>query len=427
MSRAATTPAIGMAQEQIHRHNLGTLLRHVHLGGAMSRAELAERMGLNRSTIMALTAQLSAAGLVREEPPAGGVSSAGTRLTGPRRDDQRPEARGRAGRPSLVVRVRPNWAYVLAFDVAVDRLVAARVGLGGAVLDRREAVRARAGADLDHVVEVLARFGRQLHEAAPPDSVCVGIGASYCGMIRPGDGMVRFGPDMGWVDQAFGAELSRRLGLGIPVPVGNEAHLGALAEQQRGAGIGFQNLLYLHGDVGVGGGIIVGGKLLDGDGGYGCELGHMVVNPYNGRPCGCGSHGCLEAEVGERALLDAAGRPADVWGRDALRAVVDDADRGDEVAREALRRIGDWLGIGVANLINLFNPGMVIFGGMLRDVYPGAAPQVRHRIATNVLPVARERVRLRTSALGDDSTLVGAAELGFAGLMADPLATLART
>jgi predicted NBD/HSP70 family sugar kinase len=107
--------------------------------------------------------------------------------------------------------------------------------------------------------------------------------------------------------------------------------------------------------------------------------------------------------------------------------VVDDADRDDKVARDALRRIGDWLGIGVANLINLFNPGMVIFGGMLRDVYPGAAPQVRHRIATNVLPVARERVRLRTAALGDDSTLVGAAELAFADLMADPLGVLART
>jgi len=427
MSRAPTAPAVGMAQEQIHRHNIGTLLRHVHLGGSVSRAVLAERMGLNRSTILALTAELSAAGLVREEPPTGNSSGAGPRVADTRRGDQRPEAHGRAGRPSLIVRVRPNWAYVLAFDVAVDRLVAARVGLGGAVLDRREAVRPRAGADLDRVVEVLARFGRQLHEAAPPDSVCVGLGASYCGMIRPGDGMVRFGPDMGWVDQAFGAELSRRLGLGIPVPVGNEAHLGAQAEQLRGAGVGFQNLLYLHGDVGVGGGIIVGGKLLDGDGGYGCELGHMVVNPYDGRPCGCGSHGCLEAEVGERALLDAAGRPADLWGRDALRAVVDDADRGDEVAREALRRIGDWLGIGVANLINLFNPGMVIFGGMLRDVYPGAVPQVRHRIATNVLPVARERVRLRTSALGDDSTLVGAAELGFADLMADPLGVLART
>jgi predicted NBD/HSP70 family sugar kinase len=106
--------------------------------------------------------------------------------------------------------------------------------------------------------------------------------------------------------------------------------------------------------------------------------------------------------------------------------VVDDADRGDPAAQEAVRRVGDWLGIGVANLVNLFNPGMVIFGGVLRDVYPAATAQVRARIATNVLPVARERVRLRICGLGDDATLVGAAELGFAPLLADPLATLAR-
>ncbi|GAA4535783.1 MULTISPECIES: ROK family transcriptional regulator [Nonomuraea] len=395
-----------MVQEEIRRNNVGTLLRHVHLGGSVSRTALSERMRLNRSTIMALIAELTRAGLVREELPQG---------------------TGRAGRPSLVVRPESGRAYVLAFDVAVDRLVAARVALGGIVLDRREAVRPRAGADLDRVVEVLAEFGRRLHGEAPPDALCVGVGASYCGMIRPGDGMVRFGPDLGWVDQAFGAELGRRLGLGLPVSVGNEAHLGALAEQQRGAGANFQNLIYLHGDVGVGGGIIVGGKLLDGDSGYGCELGHMVVNPYDGRPCGCGSHGCLEAEVGERALLDAAGRPAELFGRDAVRAVADDADRGDPAAQEALHRIGDWLGIGVANLCNLFNPGMVIFGGTLREIYPGMAAQVRARIAANALPVARERVRLRTSALGYDATLAGAAELGFSGLLADPLGVLART
>lgn len=406
MPRNQTIPEVRLAQEEIRRLNVGTLLRHVHLGGSVSRTALAERMRLNRSTIMALTAELTAAGLVREELPAD---------------------TGRAGRPSLVVRPESDRVYVLAFDVAVDRLVAARVTLGGVMLDRREAVRPRAGADLDRVVEVLARFGRRLHRAAPPASVCVGVGASYCGMIRPGDGMVRFGPDMGWVDQAFGSELGRRLGLGLPVSVGNEAHLGALAEQQRGAGVGFQNLIYLHGDVGVGGGIIVGGKLLDGDGGYGCELGHMVVNPYNGRPCGCGSYGCLEAEVGERALLDAARRPAELSGRDAVRAVVNDAERGDPVAQDALRHVGDWLGIGVANLINLFNPGIVIFGGMLREMYPGAASQVRARIAANVLPVARERVRLHTSALGDDATLVGAAELGFSELLANPLDVLTRT
>ncbi len=386
---------------QRHRSSLGKLLRHVHLAGPLSRAALAERMGVNRSTILSLTADLVAAGLVREEHPAA--------TTG-------------AGRPSLVVCPESARVYVLAFDVAVDRLIAARVGLGGAILDRRQATRPRAGVDLDRVVGVLAGFGRELYEAAPDGSVCVGVGASYCGMIRPGDGTVRYGPDLGWVDQAFGAELGRALAIGRPVTVGNEAHLGALAEFERGAGRGSPNLIYLHGDVGVGGGILVGGELLGGDGGYGCEVGHMLVNPYDGRRCMCGSSGCLEAEVGERALLAAAGRSPELFGREAVREVVRDAATGDAEARRGLAEIGDWLGIGVSNLINLFNPGVVIFGGMLREVYEGSAPQVAARIARHVLPVSRERTRLALSALADDATLIGAAELGFAALLSDPLA-----
>lgn len=246
-----------------HRSSLGTLLHHVHVSGPLSRAVLAERMGVNRSTVLALTAELVAAGLVREEHPA--------------------ETTG-AGRPSLLVRPESERVCVLAFDVAVDRLVAARVGLGGPILDRRETVRPRAGVDLDTVVGNLAALGRELIDAMPPGTVCVGVGASYCGMVRPGDGMVRYGPELGWVDQAFGAELGHALGLGLRVAVGNEAHLGARAEYERGAGIGSPDLIYLHGDVGVGGGILVGGQPLGGEGGYAAEVGHMLVNPHDGRP-----------------------------------------------------------------------------------------------------------------------------------------------
>jgi predicted NBD/HSP70 family sugar kinase len=213
------------------------------------------------------------------------------------------------------------------------------------------------------------------------------------------------------------------------VTVGNDANLAALAEHSRGVGLGVRDLIYLHGDVGIGGGIIAGGHLLGGHDGYGGEVGHMVVNP-GGRACGCGSSGCLEAEVGERALLEAAGRlgrhGAAQHGRDAVRAVVDAADRGDIVAQEALGRVGDWLGLGVANLVNIFNPEMVIFGGMLREVYLGSAAQVRSRLALHAMAPQREKLRLRTSALADDATLVGAAELAFAHVLADPLEALAR-
>ncbi|MBG0818098.1 ROK family transcriptional regulator [Planomonospora sp. ID82291] len=394
----------GPSQEEIRRHNLGALLRHVHLSGPTSRAELTSRMGLNRSTIMALTADLTAAGLVREELP---------------------RETGRAGRPSLVVRPESARVYVFALDVGVDRLVAARVGLGGAVLDRRETARRRGPFSLEETVGPLAAFARQMHRRTRPDTVCVGVAAAFAGGVAQGDGIVRFGPNMGAADVPFGEEMARRLALGLPVAVGNDANLAAMAEHLRGVGVGCRDLVYLHGDVGVGGGVIAGGTLLGGHQGFGGEVGHMVVNP-EGRRCGCGSRGCLEAEVGERALLEAAGRFGSQIGREAVRAVVSAADRGDVVAQAALSRVGDWLGLGVANLVNVFNPEMVVFGGMLREVYLGSAAQVRSRLNLDALPASRERLRLRTTALGDDATLVGAAELAFAQVLADPLEVLAR-
>ena len=93
----------------------------------------------------------------------------------------------------------------------------------------------------------------------------------------------------------------------------------------------------------------------------------------------------------------------------------------DAVAQAAVRQVGDWLGFGVANLVNIFNPDMVVFGGTLRDVYLGAAAQVRSRIATMSLGPCREDVKLRTPALGEDAPLIGAAELAFIELLADPL------
>ncbi|WP_141974349.1 ROK family transcriptional regulator [Actinomadura hallensis] len=396
----------GPSQEDIRRHNLGTLLRFVHLRGPASRATLAESLGLNRSTIMALTADLTAAGLVREELP-----------RGPGR---------RAGRPSLVVRPESTRVYVLAFEVGVDRLVVARVGLGGVILDRREGVRAR-GSDPAELLSVLVAAARSLVRKAERDAVCVGATLGFPGTVRRSDDTIMFGPNLDVGELRLGDALSRRLGLGIPVSVCNDANLGALAEHERGAGVGCDNLIYLHGDVGVGGGIIAHGRLLGGDEGYGGEIGHMIVNP-GGRRCACGSKGCLEAEVGERTLLAHAGREEipDQPGRDAVRAVVAAADAGDIAAREALQRVGSWLGLGVANLVNVFNPGLVIFGGTLRDIYLGAAAQIRSVMAAGALAAPREKVKLRTAALGDDTTLVGAAEFAFAEVLSDPVQVLTR-
>jgi predicted NBD/HSP70 family sugar kinase len=390
----------GPSQEEIRRQNLGALLRQVHVHGARSRAELTGALGLNRSTIGALTADLAAAGLVREELP---------------------KETGRAGRPSLVVRPESRRVFVYALLIGVDRLVAARVGLGGEILDRREQLRGLGEFTPTDVVKPLADFVGQMQRAAPREATSVGTGVAVAGMVRRGDGLVRLGPMIGWVDDPLGAALHDVLPMDAPIYVGNDADLGALAEHTRGAAIDTDNLVYLHGDVGVGGGIIAGGRPVSGHGGYGGEVGHMVVNP-NGRQCICGAFGCWMTEVGEHALLRAADRSG--TGRDGILAVVDAANRGDALAQAAVREVGDWLGFGVANLVNVFNPETVIFGGTLRDMYLASAAQVRSRLNRNGLPACREHVRLRTPELGGDSALIGAAELAFQRLLGDPLETV---
>ncbi|MEO3775926.1 ROK family transcriptional regulator [Micromonospora sp. B11E3] len=388
---------VGPSQEEIRRQNLGALLRYVHIHGATSRAELTSALGLNRSTIGALTADLTNAGLVSEGAP---------------------KETGRAGRPSLVV--QPEWdrVHAFAFSIEVDRLRVARIGLGGAVLDRRELARPR-GLVAAETVPLLTGALKEMRRAVPAGTICVGAGIAVCGMVRRDDGMVRLSPHAGWVDEPIGAALAAELGAGATLAVGNVADVCAFAEHARGVAAGCDNVLYLYGDVGVGAGIIAGGRRLTGHGGYGGEVGHMVVN-RDGKPCECGSRGCWETEIGEYALLRGSGR-AEAHGREAVLAVFDAASRGDARAQAAVRQAGDWLGFGVGNLVNIFNPEMVVFGGTLRDLYLTAAAQVRSRLNSVALPACLEHVRLRTPGLGDDAVLIGAAELAFERLLADPL------
>ncbi|MEV8505386.1 ROK family transcriptional regulator [Actinoplanes sp. NPDC051475] len=387
----------GPSQEEVRRHNLGTLLRYVHIHGATSRAELTTKLGLNRSTIGALTADLTAVGLVTEK---------GQRET------------GRAGRPSLVVRPESSKVYAYALNIEVDRLRAARVGLGGTILDRREAPRPR-GMQVVDAVQPLAGFIHEMRKDVPEGARYVGAGLAIAGMVRRADGMVRLAPTIGWVEEPVGEALVEEIGDVGPMIVGNIADVSALVEHSRGAAAGRDNVIYLYGDVGVGAGIIAGGRRITGHGGYGGEVGHMVVNPY-GRPCSCGSRGCWETEIGEYALLKLAGRE-DRSGREAILDVVEAAMRGDWMAQQAVRHVGEWIGLGVGNLVNIFNPEAIIFGGTLRDVYLVAAAQIRSRLNEVALPACREHIRLRTPELGADAALIGAAELAFERLLEDPL------
>ena len=216
-------------------------------------------------------------------------------------------------------------------------------------------------------------------------------------------------PNLGWVDVPSGTSSPHALGDDVPIRVANEADLGALAEARRGAAVGADHILYLSGEVGVGGGIIVDGEPFIGAAGYGGEVGHMPVNPA-GLACRCGSIGCWETEAGSQSLLRRAGRAA-TGGRDAIDELLAEAEAGSRVALGALEETGRWIGIGLAGLVNLLDPRLVVFGGLFGRIHPFVARIVEAELDRRALAAPRRLVRIVPSKLGVEASLRGAAEL----------------
>jgi predicted NBD/HSP70 family sugar kinase len=183
--------------------------------------------------------------------------------------------------------------------------------------------------------------------------------------------------------------------------------------------VGCDDVLYLAGEVGVGGGVIVGGRPLVGAGGYAGEVGHLRLSP-RGRRCRCGARGCWETEIGENALLVPAGRLPG-GGLAAVREVIAAARAGEEAAATALADVAWSLGTGLGALVNVLNPAMVVLGGVLAEIFSGAEGTVRAGLAETAMAASAEQVLLTVPALGADSVLLGAAELAFTQLLADPV------
>jgi len=390
----------GTNQEAVRRHNLGTVLRHVHRAGQLSRAELTRRMGLNRSTIAALTAELETLGITERTGPA--TVSAGERQG--------------AGRPSTGVRLAATGPYVIAVDLRVDHAKVARVGLGGTIQQRAHASTAGL-AEAWQVGAAVATLIRKVVTDAPPNAPLVGIGIAVPGLVRRTDGLIRLAPNLEWHDVSFSSVVLAALGVDIPVVVANDANLGALAEHERGSGVGVDDLVYISGQVGVGAGIITGGHPLEGVGGYAGEIGHLRFDP-TGLPCHCGSSGCWETAVGGPAIAAAIGSSLEDVAQLPLHL------RQLTEASPELRRIGGDIGRGLASIINAFNPQLVVLGGYFSDVHPLVRDEILDGLTCAALPAALDSVTLAVPSLGEDSVLLGAAEAALDPLLVDPVASI---
>lgn len=390
--------------DTVRRHNLGRLLVEVHRDGELSRADLTGRLGLNRSTIGTLVGELVAGGLLR-----GGV----------------PDVTARsdlsAGRPSHVVGRRADGPFVLAVDLEVDRAAVAAVGLCGVVLTRREV--SPVGTTPADVARTVARNIAGIIDETP--GFAVGIGVSVPGSVERDTGNVALAPNLAWHDVPFGPLLRdavRAAGAPpLPVGVGNDANLGAVAEHVRGHARGHDDVVFLLGRIGVGAGIIAGGRLLTGFAGGAGEVGHLCLST-DGPPCHCGSHGCAEVYIGDAALLAAAGRPAPA-ARSEVADVLEAAAAGHPRELAAVREVATYLGRTIAATLNLVNPSVVIAGGTLARVLEIAGECTRSELDRYAFGRAGTQLLLQASSnQAGEACLLGAAELAFEPLLADPAA-----
>jgi predicted NBD/HSP70 family sugar kinase len=316
-----------------------------------------------------------------------------------------------------MVSTRPQGAVVLSIELSVDSVAVATVGLGGHIYEQVRVPRPR-GESAAETVEVVAGLSGELLAGLPADSTMTGVGVGVAGVTRRSDGFVQLAPNLGWRNVALGEMLASALGLSDPV-VANEADLGALAEYRRGVGAGVPHLIYISGEAGIGAGIIHDGKPMLGAAGYAGEAGHTLINP-DGQACRCGAAGCWETEAGEAALARLAGIPSNVTGLGLVDTILATADAGDQKTLDALAEIGRWLGLGIGNLINLFNPQLVVLGGFYHPLFPFLEKAVFEGARLGALDAPGDIADIAASGLGPDAPLIGAAELAISEVIADP-------
>lgn len=364
----------------------------------VSRAELARRTGLSRSTISAIVDELVESRLVEEAGP--GESLGGRRPT--------------------LLRLRERAALVLGVDVGQRHLTVGVLDLLGRPLADEtlpHPVEAGPGATRRLAMELVERC---LARAGEPLSAVAFVGVGVPGPVGAGGGTLVQPPNMpGWDGVAVPAWLGTELG--VPVVAENDANAAALAEARFGAGRNTPDLVYLKAATGVGAGIVVGGRLFRGARGGAGELGHVSINEA-GPPGPSGNPGSLESyasvpviEAAARSRALAGERTTLPDGAD-LAAIARAADGGDPLARSVLEEAGAHLGVAVATLLNLLNPSLVVLGGRLALAGEHVLGPVRRVVGERTLKINREAARLVLSELGPRAGLQGAGALALGEL-----------
>jgi predicted NBD/HSP70 family sugar kinase len=359
--------------------------------GPANRVDVVRGTALSRATVSKLLGELQAQGLVAERR--GPLSIA-----------------PRSGRPPTLLAVNPEIGAFGGIDFGHSSVRVAIADVAGQLIaeDRQDLdVDNEAGRAIAAAVEGLRALAA---DAELPPQRLLGVGAAISAPVRRDTGdLAAAGILPGWSAVSPKHELQRRLG--VPVHVGNDANLGALAEVRTGAARGASDVVYLMLSSGVGGGVVLGGSLYTGHSGMTGELGHIPVDPA-GALCRCGNRGCLETVAGAPALVE---RLREALGEAVtLRGGAARALAGDARCRETFRTAGVAAGRVAGGVCNAVNPERVIVGGDLIVAGDVLVDGVREGLAQTAIGAVRDDVQVVAATLGDRAELLGAIGLAIA-------------
>jgi predicted NBD/HSP70 family sugar kinase len=399
-----------MTRPERGRPLLGPALSLIHAGRAPTRSALTAGLGVTRATAGAVAAELQALGLIRVDSAPGGPADA-------------------PGRPSHRITVDPGGPVAVGAQIHPDGFGVALVSLDGRVVDQMATTRNVPSDDPEQTTWRVAAAGARLLRRT--GRRCVGAGLAVPSAVAQPAGTAVSPLYVGWptgtpIWDIFTRQVART---GITGPAGapvacwtdNDINLAALAEHRHGAGQGAGHLLVVAtGHRGVGGALVVGGALYTGSTGLGMEAGHVSVDPA-GRPCRCGSRGCLDVETDALSFMDAAGR---VPGRQ--NAVLEQAIgilrheyAADPAVRTAAAGLIDRLGLGLAGLVNVLNPDRILLGGLHRYLLEADPARLRTAVGERS-PWGRGAGVPLLACVLDEASLIGAAELAWQPVLDNP-------
>lgn len=384
----------------IRRLNAVSVLNQLRIKGPLSRANIALELGLTRATVSNIIADLIAASMVNETE----------------------YDTGRAGRPGLLLNLNPACGVMIAVDIDIDSISLLLTDFGQTILSREQIP-----FDRDSSAEAALAIAVQMVEKAillgnSKGLSCLGLCVAWAGLVDRKEEQLAYGPTTGWQHIPLKSTWEARFG--VPVYVENEAHAGAIGVHHFGDRSGVRDLIYLSLGAGLAAGVFVDGVLLRGQLGFAGQVGHNAFTD-NGVACSCGQRGCWVTEIGAAAVLrklTAAGikipegnTSSDEW----IDFVVHKAEAGDTGVLNVLSLIGEQIGVGLARLVQTFNPSTVVVGGRLSNLMKFVEPVIREVTLRETLAYMANPLEVTVGTSGDDALNGGIATV-FDSMMKNP-------